>query len=490
MIRTMKQKITSVLLAIFLTLPATALLADEPVGNTQNTQTIETQDPSHTQEGHHEVEGEDLPYWSVIPFALMLLCIALLPIVSHTTSHWWESNTNKLILALVLAAFSFVILVLHGWFGKIVHTLVFEYVPFIILLGALFYISGGIRLKGDIEATPLNNTIFLIIGTFLASFIGTTGASMLLIRPILKTNSERKHVVHTVIFFIFLVSNIGGSLTPLGDPPLFLGYLIGVPFTWTFKLLPELLVASILLLILYFIWDTIAYKKETVKDIKKDKVRKEKISLEGQVNFIWLLGVVLSVAYLNQNYISAIHENPYIAFIREGVLIGLIFVSKFTTQKLVREHNKFTLHPIQEVAYLFIGIFITMIPALILLEHHGKELGVTETWQFFWVTGIFSGVLDNAPTYLTFLSLAKGTLGMTDVAQILADPHAESILKAISVGAVFMGALTYIGNAPNFMVKSVAEENKIKMPSFGGYVLYSFGILIPVFLLLTFIFFR
>lgn len=203
MIRTMKQKITSVLLAIFLTLPATALLADEPVGNTQNTQTIETQDPSHTQEGHHEVEGEDLPYWSVIPFALMLLCIALLPIVSHTTSHWWESNTNKLILALVLAAFSFVILVLHGWFGKIVHTLVFEYVPFIILLGALFYISGGIRLKGDIEATPLNNTIFLIIGTFLASFIGTTGASMLLIRPILKTNSERKHVVHTVIFLSF-----------------------------------------------------------------------------------------------------------------------------------------------------------------------------------------------------------------------------------------------------------------------------------------------
>ncbi|EMJ92372.1 sodium:proton antiporter [Leptospira alstonii] len=486
----MKQKITSVLLAILLTLPAAALLADEPVGNTQNTQTVEAQDPSHTQEGHHEVAGEDLPYWSVIPFALMLLCIALLPIVSHTTSHWWESNTNKLILALVLASFSFVILVLHGWFGKIVHTLVFEYVPFIILLGALFYISGGIRLKGDIEATPLNNTIFLIIGTFLASFIGTTGASMLLIRPILKTNSERKHVVHTVIFFIFLVSNIGGSLTPLGDPPLFLGYLIGVPFTWTFKLLPELLVASILLLIVYFIWDTIAYKKESVKDIKKDHVRKEKISLEGQVNFIWLFGVVLSVAYLNQNYISAINENPYIAFIREGVLIGLIFASKFTTQKLVREHNKFTLHPIQEVAYLFIGIFITMIPALILLEHHGKELGVTETWQFFWVTGIFSGVLDNAPTYLTFLSLAKGTLGMTDVAQILADPHAESILKAISVGAVFMGALTYIGNAPNFMVKSVAEENKIKMPSFGGYVLYSFGILIPVFLLLTFIFFR
>lgn len=263
----MKQKFTSVFLAILLTLSASTLLADEPVQD------------SHRQEassGHHEVEGEDLPYWSVIPFALILLSIALLPIVSHTTSHWWESNTNKLILSLVLGAFSFVILVLHGWFGKIVHTLVFEYVPFIILLGSLFYISGGIRLKGDIEATPLNNTIFLIIGTFLASFIGTTGASMLLIRPILKTNSERKHVVHTVVFFIFLVSNIGGSLTPLGDPPLFLGYLIGVPFTWTFKLLPELLVAGILLLILYFIWDSIAYKKETAKDLKKIILIKKK----------------------------------------------------------------------------------------------------------------------------------------------------------------------------------------------------------------------
>ncbi|MBM9577835.1 sodium:proton antiporter [Leptospira sp. 201903070] len=490
----MKQKLTSVLLAILLTLPAAALLADEPAGETQpQIQSSENHDSSHNEAtggGHHEVKGEDLPYWSVIPFVLILLSIALLPIVSHTTSHWWESNTNKLILALGLAAISFVILVLHGWFGKIVHTLVFEYVPFIILLGALFYISGGIRLKGDIEATPVNNTIFLILGTFLASFIGTTGASMLLIRPILKTNSERKYVVHTVIFFIFLVSNIGGSLTPLGDPPLFLGYLIGVPFTWTFKLLPELLVAGILLLVAYFIWDTIAYKKETPKDLKKDRAHKHPISLEGQVNFIWLLGVVLSVAFINQNYIPQISENPYLAFIREAVLIGLIVVSKLTTRGHVREHNKFTLHPIQEVAYLFIGIFITMIPALILLEHNGKNLGVTQPWQFFWVTGLFSGVLDNAPTYLTFLSLAKGTLGMSDVAQILADPYAESLLKAISVGAVFMGALTYIGNAPNFMVKSVAEENNVKMPSFGGYVLYSFSILIPTFILLTFIFFR
>ncbi|TGJ99778.1 sodium:proton antiporter [Leptospira semungkisensis] len=440
-------------------------------------------------EASHGVQGDDLPVWSVIPFVLILLSIALLPLVSHTTAEWWESNNNKLLLALALGGVSFGILMAHNWWGKIFHTMVFDYIPFIILLAALFYISGGIVLKGDIEATPVNNTIFLIIGTFLASFIGTTGASMLLIRPLLKTNSERKHVVHTVIFFIFLVSNIGGSLTPLGDPPLFLGYLQGVPFTWTFSLLPEMLIASGLLLVIYFIWDTVMHGKETKKDIRYDHTHRQPIGLEGQVNLIWLLGVILSVAFLNQNYIPAIKEYPFLSFIREAVLIGLIALSKFTSDVKLREKNKFTLHPIQEVAYLFIGIFLTMIPALLLLEHHGKELGITQKWQFFWVTGGFSGVLDNAPTYLTFLSLAKGLLGFSDVTQILADPFGEQLLKAISCGAVFMGALTYIGNAPNFMVKSVAEENKIKMPSFGGYVVYSFALLLPTFLLLTAIFF-
>ncbi|TGJ98640.1 sodium:proton antiporter [Leptospira langatensis] len=446
-------------------------------------------DHSGAGESAHGVQGDDLPVWSVIPFALILLSIALLPLVSHTTAEWWESNNNKLLLALALGGVSFGILMAHNWGGKIFHTMVFDYIPFIILLAALFYISGGIVLKGDIEATPINNTIFLIVGTFLASFIGTTGASMLLIRPLLKTNSERKHVVHTVIFFIFLVSNIGGSLTPLGDPPLFLGYLQGVPFTWTFSLLPEMLIASGLLLVIYFIWDTVMHGKETKKDLRYDHSHRQALGLEGQINLIWLLGVILSVAFLNQNYIPAIKEYPFLAFIREAVLIGLIALSKVTSDIKLREKNKFTLHPIQEVAYLFIGIFLTMIPALLLLEHHGKELGITQKWQFFWVTGGFSGVLDNAPTYLTFLSLAKGLLGFSDVTQILADPFGEQLLKAISCGAVFMGALTYIGNAPNFMVKSVAEENKIKMPSFGGYVVYSFLLLIPTFLLLTGIFF-
>ncbi|HNI27800.1 MAG TPA: sodium:proton antiporter, partial [Leptospiraceae bacterium] len=243
-----------------------------------------------------------------------------------------------------------------------------------------------------------------------------------------------------------------------------------------------------LLSVVYFIWDTKMYALEEKKDIQKDRAAAQPISMAGQLNLIWLLGVVLSVAFLNENYIPAIKHNPYIAFVREAVMILLIVASKITSDPKLREHNKFTLGPIQEVAYLFIGIFITMIPALILLETNGKALGVTKPWQFFWASGAFSSVLDNAPTYLTFLSLIKG-LGYSSVQEILANADASSLLKAISVGSVFMGANTYIGNAPNFMVKSVAEENKIKMPSFGGYILYSFGILIPTFILITFIFF-
>ncbi|MDZ4727688.1 MAG: sodium:proton antiporter [Leptospira sp.] len=465
------------------------LLADEPTTTGQPTVQEETGHSTHGAEAHAE-----LPYWSVIPFIAILLSIAILPVASHKTEHWWENNNNKLMLAVGLGAISFVVLIFYGYGHNIFHTVVFDYIPFIILLASLFYISGGIVIKGDIQATPLNNSIYLFIGASLASFIGTTGASMLLIRPLLKTNSERKHVVHTVVFFIFLVSNIGGSLTPLGDPPLFLGYLKGVPFTWTFGLLPEMLFAAIILLIVYFIWDTLAYKKESKTAIKKDIKTAVPFSIGGQVNFVWLLGVILSVAFLNSNYIPAIAENPFLGFIREAVLIALIVASKYTSKVEFRKYNNFTLHPIQEVAYLFIGIFITMIPALVLLESHGKELGVTERWQFFWATGAFSSVLDNAPTYLTFGSLASGLLTPTGaeawtLGQFIGNPQAEEILKAISVGAVFMGANTYIGNAPNFMVKSVAEENKVKMPSFGGYMAYSMGILVPIFAVMTFIFF-
>ncbi|MCG6139453.1 sodium:proton antiporter [Leptospira mtsangambouensis] len=487
----LKKLLTTIVFLVCLSVTSAGLFAEDPTPvQAQTTTQEETGHSSHGESVHQE-----LPYWSVLPFVAILLSIAILPVASHKTSHWWEDNNNKLILAVGLGAISFVVLLIYGYSHNIVHTVFFDYIPFIILLGSLFYISGGIVIKGDIHATPLNNTLYLLIGAGLASFIGTTGASMLLIRPLLKTNSERKHVVHTVVFFIFLVSNIGGSLTPLGDPPLFLGYLKGVPFTWTFKLLPEMLFATVILLAVYFVWDTLAYKKETKKDLKKDDKLATPFSIGGQVNFIWLLGVILAVAFLNSNYIPEINNTPSLGFIREAVLIVLIGLSKFTSKEADRKFNNFTLHPIQEVAYLFIGIFITMIPALVLLEAHGKELGITQNWQFFWATGAFSSVLDNAPTYLTFGSLASGLLTPAGAAnpltlgQFIGNVQAEEILKAISVGAVFMGANTYIGNAPNFMVKSVAEENKVKMPSFGGYLAYSMGILIPVFILITFVFF-
>jgi len=444
--------------------------------------------PALAGEGEHSLI--DLPIYSVIPFVLILLAIAILPLVAE---EWWENNNNKLTISAVLGIPILIYLYITGLSHEIVHVLVFEYIPFIALLWALFYISGGIVLRGDIEATPRNNSIFLIVGSLLASIIGTTGASMLLIRPLLNTNSERKHVVHTVIFFIFMVSNIGGSLTPIGDPPLFLGYLKGVPFTWTFRFVPEWAFAIGILLVLYFIIDTTYHKKESKKDIKEDKGHIVPFSMAGSLNFLWLFGVVLSVAFINANYFPIFKVYPYMGFIREAVMVLMVVGSMYTTPKEYKEENKFTMHPIQEVAYLFIGIFVTMIPALYLLKHHGGELGVNQPWQFFWATGGFSSFLDNAPTYVTFFSLIEGMLlsmGIeeVDLLQTMIGPQSH-FLEAVSIGAVFMGANTYIGNAPNFMVKSIAEQSNVKMPSFVGYMGYSAVILIPLFVLVTFIFF-
>lgn len=440
------------------------------------------------EEGGHGVV--DLPLLSVLPFVLILIGIAILPLVAE---HWWEQNKNKLIVSAVLGIPILVYLFLMGLSHEISHVLIYEYIPFIVLLWALFYISGGIVLRGDIEATPINNSIFLLIGSILASLIGTTGASMLLIRPLLKTNSERKHVVHTVIFFIFMVSNIGGSLTPIGDPPLFLGYLKGVPFAWTFRFIPEWAFAIGILLVLYFIIDTWYHGKETKKTILEDKTHIEPLSMVGAVNFIWLFGVIIAVAFINSNYFPIFNDKPYLGFVREIVMGLMVVASLYSTKKEYREENEFTMHPIQEVAYLFIGIFITMIPALYLLKHHGGELGVNQPWQFFWATGGFSSFLDNAPTYVTFFSLIEGLLLSTGIQEsqllhTMLTSHSH-FLEAVSIGAVFMGANTYIGNAPNFMVKSIAEHSKIKMPSFVGYMMYSALILIPLFLLVTFVFF-
>jgi Na+/H+ antiporter NhaD/arsenite permease-like protein len=455
--------------------------------------------------GGHAAAAE-VPYYMVVPFVLMLLSIAVFPLVRE---HWWEKNRNKLIVSGVLGvpmlgyllyrAFTEGDDAKHFFLGRIEHAVIFDYVPFIILLGSLFVISGGIMLKGDLRATPKVNTIFLAIGAVLASFIGTTGAAMLLIRPVLATNSQRKHVVHTVIFFIFIVANIGGCLTPLGDPPLFLGYLRGVPFTWTFGLVVEWALMVAVLLVVYFIWDTVAYRRESKEDLAADDAQTEPVSLQGGLNFAWLAGIVASVAFINSNYVPIIGENHWFGFLREAAMITMVVLSVVTTRKGLRKENKFTMHPIMEVAFLFIGIFITMIPALILLEAHGKDLGLTQDWHFFWATGALSSFLDNAPTYVTFFTTATG-MNLDQAAALAGQPAPDGMLwvgqnlinhktlVAISLGAVFMGANTYIGNGPNFMVKAVAEESGVKMPSFFGYMMYSMLILIPLFVLVTLIF--
>jgi Na+/H+ antiporter NhaD/arsenite permease-like protein len=403
----------------------------------------------------------------VLPFALLLLGLAVLPLVAAS---FWESNLRKLAVAAVLG-----VPVAHLYAANHPAALAHafdDYVSFIVLLATLFVISGGVFLEGDLPATPRVNASFLAAGALLASFIGTTGASMLLIRPLLQTNRERRHATHTVVFFIFLVSNIGGCLTPLGDPPLFLGYLAGVPFTWTFRLFVPWLVTVGLVLAAYVLWDARAYAREKPVDRAVDRLVVRPLRVVGKENLALLGGVVLAAAFL---------QAPW----REIAMVALAVVSLVATPASVREANRFSFHPILEVAAVFAGIFLTMLPALDLLRTRGAELGVREPWQFFWASGALSSFLDNAPTYLTFLALAQGQRLAPEVAGV-----PETILAAISLGSVFMGANTYIGNGPNFMVRSIAEARGVRMPSFGGYMLYSGAILIPVFVVVTLLFFR
>ena len=407
-----------------------------------------------------------LPLYALLPFVAMLLAIALLPLA---WPHWWEPNRNKLLVSAVLGLPVLLLYLVRGP-GALVHT-AGDYASFIILLAGLYVIAGGIQLRGDLEATPAVNTAFLGAGALLASLIGTTGASMLLIRALLQTNRERARVTHTVVFFIFLVSNIGGMLTPLGDPPLFLGYLAGVPFSWPLRLWAPWLAMLLPLLALYFGWDTIQHRRETPAARRRDHALVEPLRLHGGLNALWLAGVVAAVALLH-------------APAREIAILALAGISLWRTSGQIRRANQFTAHPMVEVAVLFLGIFLTMIPALELLRLRGAELGVREPWQFFWAVGGLSSFLDNAPTYLTFLALAQG-LGLAG--EVVGVPHA--ILAAISVGAVAMGANTYISNAPNFMVKAIAEAAGVRMPSFLGYMAYSMAVLIPLFVTITLAFF-
>jgi len=421
-----------------------------------------------------------IPLWASTPFLIMLLFIAIGPLFFH---HWWEENKNKLIISLILGIPTAIYLIYNGLTHELQHQMLFDYVPFIILLGSLFVITGGIHLKGDIQAKPSINTLFLAIGAILASFMGTTGAAMLLIRPVIKTNSQRNFKVHTILFFIAIVANAGGMLTPLGDPPLFLLYLRGAPFEWFFTLSKEWAFVNGCLLLIYFALDTYYYKKEPLENIKSDLAHIEPIRLSGTYNFIFLIGIVLSVAFLNENYLHFIHDNHYFAFIREAVMLSFAGLSLYFTPKLLRTENKFTWTPIIEVAFLFLGIFITMVPALLWLRDNSATLGVDSVQMFYYATGALSSFLDNAPTALAFHKLATGMV--TDInAPGLVAGIPVAFLSAISLGAVFFGAMTYIGNGPNFMVKAIAEENNIKMPSFFAYMFkFSIIVLLPIYIL-------
>ncbi|MBK7632536.1 MAG: sodium:proton antiporter [Ignavibacteriales bacterium] len=425
----------------------------------------------------------EIPLLSLVPFVLMLLSIAIFPLFWN---HFWEKNKNKLYVAIALSIPVIIYLITNNFLHRLIETMLFDYVPFLILLGALFTITGGILLTGDIEAKPKINTLFMGIGAVLASLMGTTGAAMLLIRPIIQTNKERTLKVHTILFFIAIVANCGGLLTPLGDPPLFMMYLRGAPFTWFFHLLPEWLVTNAALLIIYFLVDTYYHKKEPASAIIRDETNIRPIKIEGKRNFIFLIGVVLAVAFINEQYLNFISINPYFKFIREAVIVLMAYLSMQFTPRLLRTSNNFTWHPIEEVAYLFLGIFITMVPALLYLEVNAKHLGVQSVSQFYYYTGLLSSFLDNTPTAVTFHSLAMG-LGITTGTLVAGIP--EELLKAISTAAVFFGAMTYIGNGPNFMVKAVAEENNIKMPDFFSYMIkFSIIVLLPLFILMELLF--
>ncbi len=473
-------------------------------------------------EAHGAVHGEDhgvahtspvglLPLWTMIPFVGILLSIALGPLV---TPHFWHAHFPKIsAFWALLFAVPFLFWNTSEAIQEILHIYLMDYIPFIILLWGLFTISGGIYLGGSLRGSPKVNLTLLLIGTFLASLIGTTGAAMVLIRPLLRANEWRRNKVHLMVFFIFLVANIGGSLTPLGDPPLFLGFLHNVPFFWvTTSLIKEMLLASALILIVFFFVDTYFYRKE--ENIPEPETDGDGIHIEGWHNFFFLLGVMGAVIMSGSLklpdvpiYSGGSHALvvPLQNWLKDVIIIMMGILSLKTTAKVLREKNGFSWFPIQEVAYLFAGIFMTIIPALAILKagSAGALSEVTEQVlgpvRYFWATGILSSFLDNAPTYLTFFNAALGNLGKVEadipgmlgyLDQSLRNSEFISDLTAISAGAVFMGAVTYIGNAPNFMVKAIAEESGIPMPSFFGYMIkWSIPILMPIFVIVTLVFF-
>ncbi|MGB4549456.1 MAG: sodium:proton antiporter [Syntrophales bacterium] len=456
----------------------------------------------------HPALGTVLPLWSIIPFAGILLSIALCPLLAPA---FWHHHYGK-VSAFWAVAFAVPAVYVYRETAvfPIVHIYLIDYIPFIILLWGLFTIAGGIVVSGSLRGTPAVNSVLLLIGTILASWVGTTGASMVMIRPVMRANRERERKAHVIIFFIFLVSNIGGALTPLGDPPLFLGFLHNVPFFWVTKaILPHMLLSCAILLGVFYAMDSYYYRKErSDRRMPAGSGEKTPIRIDGAYNLLFLAGVVglvLMSGYWKAGCFTVLGTEVYYQNIARdvGILIMGFLSLRFTPWKL-REANEFGWAPIIEVAKLFAGIFMTILPALGILQagHQGALAGllvyVREPVAYYWTSGLLSSFLDNAPTYLTFFYMALGQLGMTEamvpgacaVGVVTHNPEFVALLTGISAGSVFMGANTYIGNAPNFMVKSIAEEAGIAMPSFFGYMFkYSIPILIPVFIIVTFVFF-
>ncbi|MFM9957712.1 MAG: sodium:proton antiporter [Phycisphaerales bacterium] len=468
----------------------------------------------------------------VAPFVALLLCVALLPLF-HRTAHWWHANSSKLLVSIVCAG----MVLAHYWtrgFGVHLHgdvtvaaarllgvgieaepsgkgystiagfpalmgaaiNSMWEYTPFIVMLFSLYAIAGGIVVRGRLSAAPGAITALMAIGGVLASLVGTTGASVLLIRPLLKALQSRRNKVHTVVFFIFIVSNVGGTMLPIGDPPLFVGFLRGVPFLWTLSLWAPWVFMMGSLLAIYFVWDSMLWKKERREGYDASPIgaalTPEPVSVAGLINAVWLVLVVLCVATLAPG--SQFPGTSWVVppLLREGAMLGLVAVSFLTTAKGLRAENKFDWFPIAEVAALFLGIFVALQVPLEILSVRGGELGLTTAWQYFWATGALSAFLDNAPTYAVFfqtaLSAPPPPAGVEMVTLANGSQIRDDFLAAVSLGAVFMGACTYIGNGPNFMVKAIAEEGGVKMPGFFGYMAYAAAVLVPLFVVLTVVF--
>src|SRR6266702_5950665 len=425
--------------------------------------------------------GAQLPLASALPFVALLAAIAVLPLVAP---RWWHENHNKALIAVVVSLP--VLWQLGIAFGEpgraVLQEKIHEYVGFIIVIGALFVITGGIHIQGSLSGTPLVNTGVLGLGALLANLLGTTGASVLLIRPLLRANKRRKRVAHIVIFFIFIVANCGGLLTPIGDPPLLLGFLKGVPFDWTLRLWPQWLLINGILLVIFNVWDQWALNRDEIElpgSQHEQVLIHEPLRVTGGLEMLVLLGIIATILLAGSSLI----------------ILGLAVLGYFAGSQDRRAKNVFTFAPIVEVAVLFAAIFATMAPVLEMLNAWAQrpDFELTKPAHFFWASGALSSVLDNAPTYLAFAASAAGLQGVAPhgayIGTMVVNPEAAKLLAAISTGAVFFGANTYIGNAPNFMVKAIAEENGVKMPSFFGYLGYSMGILVPLYVAISLIFF-